>query len=433
MVLAERPPVDRIGPGIHAWVVHDRPSPRPSSGVAVLVILLAASMAACSPTVSPSSDVSPSGTGTLPSSAAATAPPAPGHELYGFVPYWEMDDGIAAHLAATPLTTLALFSVTHTSKGALSTSQNGYRRMTSALGTQVIREAHDRGTRVELVYSSFGATRNRKLLESASLQARVIESLVGLVDDLGADGVNVDIETLDPILVPAYGSFVGQLRAAIRAADPDHRVTAATAAGPLGAAMAVAAAEAGADRIFLMGYDYRVASSSPGATAPLERSDGGTRDLRWSLDLYAALGVPADRLLLGLPLYGITWPVAGPVVGAPSTGRGDAWVPRRHLDLLLGAGAGTAVLDPVEQVDVYFTASDGTVGPPSAGASAATGASDRTWTAVYVDSPETLAVKLALANDGGLAGAGFWAVGYERGLPGYTALMTSFVRGDTLP
>ena len=56
--------------------------------------------------------------------------------------------------------------------------------------------------------------------------------------------------------------------------------------------------------------------------------------LRSSLDLYGALGVPADRLLLGLPLYGVDWPVAGPVIGGPSTGRGEAWFPRAHVDLL---------------------------------------------------------------------------------------------------
>ena len=28
-----------------------------------------------------------------------TPVPAPGHEVYGFLPYWEMDDTIAAHVA----------------------------------------------------------------------------------------------------------------------------------------------------------------------------------------------------------------------------------------------------------------------------------------------------------------------------------------------
>jgi hypothetical protein len=51
---------------------------------------------------------------------------------------------------------------------------------------------------------------------------------------------------------------------------------------------------------------------------------------------------------------------------------------------------------------------------------------------VYIDSPETLALKLALANERGLAGAGWWAVGYERGVAGYTDLMVRFARGESL-
>ncbi|OGO57965.1 MAG: hypothetical protein A2Z32_01585 [Chloroflexi bacterium RBG_16_69_14] len=51
------------------------------------------------------------------------------------------------------------------------------------------------------------------------------------------------------------------------------------------------------------------------------------------------------------------------------------------------------------------------------------------WQAIYVDSPQTLATKLALADDRGLAGAGFWAIGYERGLPGYTELIGRFGAG----
>jgi chitinase len=194
--------------------------------------------------------------------------------------------------------------------------------------------------------------------------------------------------------------------------------------------MAVAAAAAGADRIFLMGYDYRVAGSSPGASAPLDRSDGGERSLRWSLDLYAALGVPADRLLLGLPLYGMIWPVAGPVVGAPETGRGDAWIPRRNQEVIEDEDA-APVRDEIEQVDVYFLGSDGSTTPPAPGASPTPEDLARTWEAVYVDSPETLAPKMALANERGLAGAGFWAIGYERGLAGYRSLMRRFVEGET--
>jgi spore germination protein YaaH len=395
------------------------------------LLALVMMVAACGvvPVASPDGSA-PSSDGAVPSAAITFEPTVPGHELYGFMPYWEMDNaGIADHLAGTPLTTLGLFSVTHTGKGAINTTSRGYQAITGDSGKALVRAARTAGARVELVYTSFGAARNRKLFGSTTLQAKVVASLVTLVGELGLDGVDVDVEGLDATLVPAYGGFVGDLRAAIVAADPSDTVSVATGAHGLGAAMAAAAASAEVDRIFLMGYDYRTGRSDPGATSPLDRTDGGEATLRTSLDLYAALGVPADRLLLGLPLYGVSWPVAGPVVGAPSTGKGDAWFPRDHVDLLT-KDAAAAVFDPIEQVDVFLLASDGAVGAPSiaAGGSADT----RSWTAVYVDTPETLAPKLSLANERGLAGAGFWAIGYEAGLPGYTKLMERFRAGDAL-
>ncbi len=400
-------------------------------GAVLLVIALAGCGAtpAVTPLAQGSGGVMSPAPGETPRPAPATAP---GHELYGFLPYWEMDnEAIAEHVAGTPLTSLGLFSVTHTAKGAINTSQRGHTMISGDVGSRLIREAHDRGVRVELVYTSFGGPRNRRLLESDTLQATVIASLVAYAANLGVDGINVDIEALDPTLVPAFGGFVEDLRAAIHALDPAHTVSVSTGAHALGAAMALAAATAGADRVFMMGYDYRTGRSEPGATAPLDRSDGGTASLRMSLDLYAALGVPADRLLLGLPLYGVEWPVAGPVIGAPSTGRGEPWFPRANVPLLTDPAV-VPIRDEIEQVEVYLVAPDATIGATSSVPSA-TPVPDPTWRTVYVDSPATLAPKMALANERGLAGSGFWAIGYEGGLPDYTRLMERFVAGEPLP
>ncbi len=357
-----------------------------------------------------------------------------------------MDDGIAAHLGETDLTTLALFSVTNTRTGAIDTTQNGYRRITGPLGAQLIREARDRDVRVELVFSSFGQERNSGFFGNVTLQDATIAALVALVGQLGLDGVNADVEGLDLEHLAAYGAFVDRLREAVVAADPGDRVSVATQANLTGATMAAAAAEAGADRIFLMGYDYRVAGSEPGATAPLDRRDGGEKDLVWSLDLYEALGVPVERTFLGLPLYGMTWPVVDPEIGAPATDRGDTWIPRQHLDILRDPAA-VPVRDEIEVVELYSldrqgdplrrpsaSPSAGAGSPSPAPSSAASAAPAQTgpWRAIYVDSPATLAPKLALANERGLAGAGFWAIGYERGLPGYTDLIARFAAGEPM-
>jgi spore germination protein YaaH len=275
----------------------------------------------------------------------------------------------------------------------------------------MISEAKARGTRTELVYTSFGETKNSSFFGKAGVQDTAIAELVALAAKLGVDGINVDVEQLAIGDIPAYGLFVGRLREKLRAENPNGQVSVATTANQGGAAMAAVAAVAGADRIFVMGYDYRTAGSQPGASAPLDRHDGD-KDLAWSLDLYHAAGVPVERTILGLPLYGMTWPVTGPEQGAPSTGRGEVWIPRRNLDLLTGA-APAPTYDPVEAVDFLAV-------PDGAG-----------WRAIYLDTPTSLTPKLQLANDRGLAGAGFWAIGYERGLPAYTSLIASF-RADEL-
>lgn len=383
-----------------------------------LTVAVIFGVAACGGT--PPSDGSGSGE-ALATERASAAPPAtpvpdPKHETFGFVPYWEMDDTIADHLAGVDLTTLALFSVTHSRRGELDAEQNGARRIRGDLGARMIREAHERGTRVELVYTAFGEDKNRQFYGDPDAQARWIEVLVELVAELDLDGVNVDVEGLPAEHILDYGAFVGDLREALVAADPDAQVSVATQANDRGAAMAAAAAANGADRIFLMGYDYHWEGSNAGATSPIDRLDGEPRDLVWSLERYASLGVPVDRTILGLPLYGLTWPVIGPGVGSPATGRGDDWVPRRNLRVFQDPSF-EPLYEPIQSVEFYSVPTD--PDDPDAG-----------WNAVYYDSPRSLAPKLALADARGLAGAGFWAIGYERGLPGYGELIATFKAGE---
>ena len=356
--------------------------------------------------------------------------PIPKHEVYGFVPYWEMDDTIADHVAKTDLTTLALFSVTHRANGGLD-DQTGLKRIRGPIGRDLIRAARSKGARVELVYTSFGETKNRRFYDNPKAQDRWIDEVIGLVEELDLDGINVDVEALPIDLVDDYGAFVSRLREALRERRPEAQVSVATQANEVGAAMAAAAAAAGADRIFLMGYDYRTPGTEPGASAPIHRMDGEPKDLVWSLDLYASLGVPVDRTILGLPLYGVTWPVIGPGFLAPKSGRGDAWVPRWNLATFADP-AFAPVFEPTESVEFYsvptaFASLEPSAAAPAVGPSPSP--EPTAWNAVYYDSPRSLTPKLRLADERGLAGAGFWAIGYERGLPDYTRLIAAFKTG----
>jgi hypothetical protein len=408
----------------------------------------------------PTAGLPSTGVGALPGTTdtpeptfAPTPTPRPalgGTELYGFLPYWLMNDSMAGYLDSTPLSTLALFSVTSRRNGTIDSKPAGYRRITGPIGRRLIDDAHTRKTRVELVFSNFGADRNARFfgrvvpppssspepsfagppptpspatvpsppptplpIETPPAVApwhRTVGELAQLVTDLGVDGVNVDIELLDPADVAAYGDFLVALRAALVAANPDARLSVATEAGPRGIGNAVAATAAGVDRVFLMGYDYHWSGSQPGASAPIDRIDG-LYTLRWSIDQYVEAGVPRDRILLGLPLYGMSWLLEVAQLSPPIVGRGAVWVPNRHLDQLLDPSfyPGFDALQSAE----FFIAEDA-----------------RGWHITYYDSPTTLRSKLALARDNGLAGGGFWAIGYERGVPGAIELMQDFRAGD---
>ncbi|HUG30432.1 MAG TPA: glycoside hydrolase family 18 protein [Candidatus Limnocylindria bacterium] len=390
-----------------------------------------------------------------PTPAPTPRPPLGGTELYGYLPYWQMTASMAIYLRATPLTTVALFSVGARRNGAIHTGTNAYRRIAGDIGRRLIDEAHARDARVELVFTSFGTERNgiffgriprptpgaspgpsagtgsgpgtgagagTPLPLPASPSAgpsstppappwhRTVRELVELAVELGVDGINVDVELLDEADRGAYGEFLVALRAALRSAIPDAQLTVATEAGQRGVGNAAAAAAAGVDRVFLMGYDYHWSGSQPGASSPVDRSDG-LYTLRWSIDRYVEAGVPRDRILLGLPLYGMRWRLEAPGRSSTVIGRGVTWVPGNNLDLVLDDDFRPG-RDRLEVSEVFWQ-QDGAE-----------------WLVTFYDSPATTRPKLALALDNGLAGAGFWAMGYERGIPGYLALMRAFRDGD---
>ena len=383
----------------------------------------------------------PGGAGSEPTLVPSPTPRPPlgGTELFGYVPYWELHESTAAYLRDVPLTTIGLFSVSARRNGAINDRPVAHQRITGPIGRQIIAEAHQRDVRVELVFSSFGGEKNaiffgrvpptpaasgEPVPSPGALSSpenppspfarqapwvRTVDELVALAVELDVNGINVDVERLDPLDRDAYGTFLSTLRSKLVGAIPRARVSVATEPGFTGVDNAAAAAKAGVDRIFLMGYDYHWSGSQPGASSPVDRSDG-LYTLRWSIDRYVEAGVPRDRILLGLPLYGMTWQTIGPDRGFDVVRKGQSFIPRQNLDVLLDESF-EPLRDPLEVAE-YFVLPE----------------SDA-WSITYYDSPATLRVKLALGRDAGLAGGGFWAIGYERGVPGYLRLMSEFRDG----
>jgi spore germination protein YaaH len=348
------------------------------------------------------------GTTLVAGPAPAAAAPAPltaaqlSHrlrgEVIGYLPYWEMNDETVGAIDYGRLTTIAFFSVGIDGSGHLDRAGRGYAALMSDRASGVIDAAHAAGVRAIVSFSSFGSASNDVLFSNPAAQSTFVDEAAALVTARGLDGADLDVERLDGAGVDAYAATAGALTSRLRAANPVAFTTVATNANVSGAKMAASALGAGVGAAFLMGYDYRVSDSTTvGSVAPLVRAGGGL-SLSASLDLYAAEGVPLDRVVLGLPLYGRTWQTTDEGF-APERVAGTSGEVFFYRDLAALEGEGTVVLSDTDSLE-----SSSRIVRDVGGVIYQT----------YYDTPASLAPKLQLASDRGLAGVGFWALGYDR-------------------
>jgi spore germination protein YaaH len=325
-------------------------------------------------------------------------------EVYGFIPYWLEKPSTAAGLRTDLLSTVSFFDLWLTPNGSLNHSAGGYGAIESRTGATIIRTVHAAGVRADVTLASFGFAKNRAFLRNRTAQRRAIAQTAALVKARGLDGVTVDFEGVYRKDLPALGQFVASLRRAIRAGNPIGRVTVAVGASQAGVAMAAAVLKVHADRVLIMGYDYRSGSSTTtGSTDPLLRRGGGM-SLTWTLNLYRAARLPMNKLILALPYYGMSWPTRSARVGTAPAVAAYSAAPAYAIQVSKVKLSRHALrgYDPVEASAWVMTWN------PVA----------HVWRQTYYDSPRSLIAKFSLAKSRGLAGIGLWALGYDNGSAG---------------
>ncbi len=322
-------------------------------------------------------------------------------EVYGFLPYWLETSKTASALQYKLLTTVSLFDIGLKSNGGVDHDWVGYKTLLSASSTKIIRAAHAAGDRVDVTLASFGYLQNRAFLRNRTDQRRAIHQIVALLAARGIDGVTVDFESVYLRDLPDFTRFVDALGRAIRAHDKIGTVTVAVGASTTGAMLAAAAIAGHADRVLIMGYDYRSSrSTTTGSTDPLVRRGGGM-SLTWTLNAFKAAKLPMNKILLALPYYGMSWPTTSAKPGtAPAHaayGRAPAY-PIRVSKIKVPKGSRHGY-DPVE-ASAWVATYDARL---------------HVWRQTFYDTPKSLMAKYNLAKSRGLAGVGLWALGYDAG------------------
>ncbi len=355
-------------------------------------------------------------------------------QVFGFLPYWELSDP-STTLDYELLSTIAYFGVGATATGDLlkrnsdGTTSTGWAGWSSARLAAVIDAAHARHTRVVLTVQSFAWTTGQARTQAALLGSPVARlnlarQVAAAVRDRGADGVNLDFEPLVKGREAAFVAFVRTLRAELDRIAKGYQLTFDTTGWIGNYPLEALTAPGAADAVFVMGYDYRIASSSSaGSVAPL---NGPLYDLTDTAATYLER-VPAAKLILGVPYYGRAWSTTSDALNATTladirSGPSASVVYGTAVDLAAQHGRRW---DPVEQTAWLAYRRKWCDNR---------GACVTTWREVYYDDAASLRAKYDTINRYGLRGAGIWALGYDGRRPElYAAIRDKFVRDTTPP
>ncbi len=211
-----------------------------------------------------------------PASVAAADPLAP-HEVFGFAPYWSLDQSAGFNVAG--LTTLAYFSVGINADGSLNESGPGWNGYESQALSTLITRAHAAGKRVVLTVNDFDQHSLDALTSNPAAATTLSKALVGAIGAKSLDGVNLDLEGAGSADQAGLTALVTTVSDTLHFINPHWQVTMdtyASSAGDPGGFYDIPALAGVVDAFFVMEYSPNVAApaqaASPLTSRALQRS-----------------------------------------------------------------------------------------------------------------------------------------------------------------
>jgi hypothetical protein len=317
--------------------------------------------------------------------AVLTAPPLAGREDFAFAPYWTLP--ASETFSLTGLSTLAYFSLGVNSNGTIQESGPGWNGFQSQDLVDLITRAHAAGERVVLAVDDFDQDSLDALTSSPSAPATLAAALIPLLQSKSFDGVNFDFEGEGSGDQAGLTTLISTVSSTLRTADPHWQITMdtyASSAGDPGGFYNIPALAPSVDAFFVMAYELNLGGTQ---NAVSSLTSGMFSDAT-TLAQYTSV-VPASKVILGTPFFGIDWPTNNGTLEAKATGGAS--------DI---ADAQVAPADPMYWDPVTDTGwTSYRVG--------------QQWHESYFEDPYGLYMVAQLAARTGIRGVGIWALGME--------------------
>ncbi|MEZ6184389.1 MAG: glycosyl hydrolase family 18 protein [Planctomycetota bacterium] len=161
------------------------------------------------------------------------------------------------------------------------------------------------GEVIPTIYDVQDAAALDSVLGNPTFRARAIQSMLDLLDQGNYDGIDIDFEHAKSATRDAFSSFVEDLGREVKARGKVFSVTIPpkTRDLPNWAGYDYQRLAAAADRIKIMCYGFSGTWSAAGPIGPADWVE--------QVITYALTVMPADKLMIAIPLYGYDWPANG--------------------------------------------------------------------------------------------------------------------------
>lgn len=335
-----------------------------------------------------------------------TIHPEPKMEIFGFQPFWLLNEADTNYSSYT--STLTYFGLQIDDDGHIRKNNNeaelepGWNNLHSDRIKNLLVNAKEDGVSLSLAVQNANEESILLMVEDPETSARnLVDDVEPLMQEYEFTDLNLDIESFQDVSVETQQAFTLFVQTVHKEVKLRKLGTVSIDITPMSLLRqrltSVSQLEPYVDSMVLMAYDFLYTGSYiSGATAPLDGS-GKVREYDVQASLNVLLqSVPKEKVLLGMPTYGYEWETLSDVPGAAVIpGSGKIITAKQVENLLYTCTDCKKGIDPISKQPYVIKKED-----------------DYFRQLFYADK-ESVKETFKIAKTNGIKGIAVWAYGYE--------------------